>query len=347
MVGRNEPCPCGSGKKYKKCCLDKDKLSSNQGIGGNISNELQKEIEGMHFSNIEEVQSFADDWVKDRNQTSLDQFQGLSPEQVHKLIYYPFSSPELVTFPETVSSVSEAPIMILFAMLKDAIGEKGLKPTATGNLPRNFCREAALLYWGEEEYRIKTKYGQINKEDNFFDLHTLRVVAEIAGLVRKYKGRFILSRNCREILKRDGLEGIYPVIFRAYAETFNWGYRDALDEALFVQGAFLFTLYLLTKYGATERESSFYEDCFINAFPDALQEIRDVSYSTPEKEMRRCYTIRTLVRFAGFLGLARVVPVETDDFVTSSYRVSALPLLGESVEFKIFGNNGEVYGRNK
>ena len=24
-VGRNEPCPCGSGKKYKKCCLGKDK----------------------------------------------------------------------------------------------------------------------------------------------------------------------------------------------------------------------------------------------------------------------------------------------------------------------------------
>lgn len=23
-VGRNQPCPCGSGKKYKKCCLDKD-----------------------------------------------------------------------------------------------------------------------------------------------------------------------------------------------------------------------------------------------------------------------------------------------------------------------------------
>lgn len=23
-VGRNEPCPCGSGKKYKKCCMEKD-----------------------------------------------------------------------------------------------------------------------------------------------------------------------------------------------------------------------------------------------------------------------------------------------------------------------------------
>ena len=23
-VGRNDPCPCGSGKKYKKCCLQDD-----------------------------------------------------------------------------------------------------------------------------------------------------------------------------------------------------------------------------------------------------------------------------------------------------------------------------------
>lgn len=24
-IGRNDPCPCGSGKKYKHCCLDKDR----------------------------------------------------------------------------------------------------------------------------------------------------------------------------------------------------------------------------------------------------------------------------------------------------------------------------------
>ncbi|MFC1717470.1 SEC-C metal-binding domain-containing protein [Candidatus Poribacteria bacterium] len=26
-IGRNAPCPCGSGKKYKKCCINKDKLA--------------------------------------------------------------------------------------------------------------------------------------------------------------------------------------------------------------------------------------------------------------------------------------------------------------------------------
>ena len=26
-VGPNDPCPCGSGKKYKKCCMQKDKMA--------------------------------------------------------------------------------------------------------------------------------------------------------------------------------------------------------------------------------------------------------------------------------------------------------------------------------
>jgi hypothetical protein len=28
-IGRNQPCPCGSGKKFKKCCLNKEKVSSD------------------------------------------------------------------------------------------------------------------------------------------------------------------------------------------------------------------------------------------------------------------------------------------------------------------------------
>ena len=28
LISRNDPCPCGSGKKYKKCCFDRDRGSS-------------------------------------------------------------------------------------------------------------------------------------------------------------------------------------------------------------------------------------------------------------------------------------------------------------------------------
>ena len=29
LLGRNELCPCGSGKKYKRCCLNKDEKTDN------------------------------------------------------------------------------------------------------------------------------------------------------------------------------------------------------------------------------------------------------------------------------------------------------------------------------
>jgi len=32
-VGRNDPCPCGSGKKYKKCCMLKDMMKEKQQKG--------------------------------------------------------------------------------------------------------------------------------------------------------------------------------------------------------------------------------------------------------------------------------------------------------------------------
>jgi hypothetical protein len=28
-IGRNAPCPCGSGKKYKVCCLPRDREAEN------------------------------------------------------------------------------------------------------------------------------------------------------------------------------------------------------------------------------------------------------------------------------------------------------------------------------
>lgn len=29
-TGRNDPCPCGSGKKYKRCCLEKDQQAESE-----------------------------------------------------------------------------------------------------------------------------------------------------------------------------------------------------------------------------------------------------------------------------------------------------------------------------
>ena len=172
-------------------------------------------LAGRQFNSLEEARAFLNQIAQQQNRRQLDEFHGLSPEQMHQILNFPFASQGLVRFPEVLHANPGAPILTLFELLTDAIGEQGLKPTAKGNLPRNFCREAALAYWGEQRYQEKTRYGGINREEDFDDLHVTRLVAELAGLIRKYKGRFILSRDCRRLLARDGMTAIYPKLFRA------------------------------------------------------------------------------------------------------------------------------------
>lgn len=51
-IGRNDPCPCGSGKKYKKCCLDKPATQPVRPSG-----ERQ-----WHWS-LDEIESFSTDEI--------------------------------------------------------------------------------------------------------------------------------------------------------------------------------------------------------------------------------------------------------------------------------------------
>ena len=46
-VGRNEPCPCGSGKKYKRCCAtrDEERLRDSSDIAGVTRTELRLHLE--------------------------------------------------------------------------------------------------------------------------------------------------------------------------------------------------------------------------------------------------------------------------------------------------------------
>jgi hypothetical protein len=214
-IGRNDPHPCGSGKKFKQCCLGKENSAASSHGAAGASEELTKALEGRQFGSLEEAQAFVAWHTQQRNRRPLKIFHGLSPEQMHRMLNLPFASPELVRSPKVLDTNPAAPILTLFELLTNAIGEQGLKPTAKGNLPRNFCREAALVYWGEQQYQEKARFRGINREDDFADLHVTRLVAELSGLMRKYKGRLILSRDCRRLLADGDLAAIYPRLFRA------------------------------------------------------------------------------------------------------------------------------------
>ena len=346
---RNAPCPCGSGKKYKKCCYLSDEPARHTPPSGDfagfppaandempppanpVTQALMEALSQQSFASVDDVQAFADQFMFQRNQQPNDDFQGLSPGQMHAVLHAPFDSPQLVEFNAQPQGVHAAPIVYLFSMMVEAIGESGLKATAKGNLPQKFCRAVAQGYWSRPEARPSWFDQRVNREDDFHDLHITRVVAELAKLIRLYRGKFILTGHCRKILKSGGMPAIYNELFRCYTQKFNWAYSDRFPEMHFLQQSFLFTLYLLHRHGGSALPVATYQDYFLRAFPMVLDTCED-DFLGPERAARSCYNHRVLRNFAEFLGLATLTP-DSDDILTD-YHLTAQPLLYEFVNFK-------------
>jgi len=324
-IGRNDP--CGSGKKYKRCCG-----GTGRNAAQSATDSLKKAMADQDFATIEEAQAFADTHIQRANATPRDEFDGLSPARMADILYAPFESSHWLRFADTLSMPAKAPIMILFERLTDAIGARKLKATAKGNLPRAFCREAARAYEEAGGRDPLSRLTRVNKEEDFYDLHVTRIVAQSAGLVRKYKGHFILGKKCKTLLERHGHAGTYPLLLRAHATRFNWAYGDGYPNLPFIQHAFAFSLYLLARHGDTSLSQHFYEDAFLNAFPTLLDEAEPRLYTSAEEQVRRCYTMRTLERFADFFGLATLTPTN-DDIINRDYRVVKTPLLDAALQF--------------
>ena len=158
-----------------------------------------------------------------------------------------------------------------------------------------------------------------------------RLLLELAGCLRKAKGRFYLTRKYRDLIRANGMKGLYPVLFDAFCQQYNWAYGDGYGELAMIQQSVLFTLYLLKTKGSDWRPFSDYEDDFLRAFPAVLEEAEASPFCTAEETIRACYRLRTLERFLVFLGLVEVQVMATDTPYNRRYRLRKTRLLDEVV----------------
>lgn len=250
------------------------------------------------------------------------------------MLNFAFDSPELFQFSEQLPIEPEAPILMLMEGIISAIDEKGLPATkAKGCLPQKLCREVwsdySQLYADDVFYASQ----KINKEDDFFELHVARVVLELAGFLRKTKGRFYVTKKYQKVASKSGLKGLYPIIFKTYCREFNWSYWDHYSDVPFIQQSFLFTLYLLKQQGEKMTFTSVYEDDFLRAFPMVINEMDESSYSIPEEDLRCCYYYRAYKRFLVFFGLAELEATESDKLYEHKYKIKKTPLFDALIHF--------------
>lgn len=251
-------------------------------------------------------------------------FDGLSPDAVHKLIYTPFDAPDVVSFAEELGGSHSAPVLRVLEEVIKAIDAGGkIGPIATGAFSRPFTRHMAPMLWSDHTYDMIRRTQLPGKEMDLSALHVSRLWLEMAGILRVYKRRFIIARKYRSILKAKGACGVYPHLFRVAAEEYNWAYADGYPEQRVIQQFFAFSLRTLARYGDVPRPSEFYSDAFARAFPTALD----------EEWGARAHTHRTFGHFAWLLGLVTITRADHHWQTPDVYE--ATPLFREFVRFQV------------
>lgn len=290
--GEKESCPCGSGRAYRDCCYTEDVLNA-AGAGGAPFGQARDAREKSDSRTFRSMMKSSDE---------LEALCGLSREHIYALLYEPFTSPDLITFNLEQTTFPDAAFFRLFTYLLQGVATRDLKPTAQGNLPVKFVNDAALWFYGEKEYWDRKQIFSFRTEMDFPVFHTVRLAAHMSGFIRKYKNRLHLTRSGSEVLEK-GMNGrAFFRIFEAYTTRFNWAYNDGYPDLPIVQNTFLFTLYLLLRYGNRFRPASFYEDLFVAAFPEEVPNVPKVFLDSGEETLKRCYSLRSLSRFAHFFG---------------------------------------------
>jgi tetratricopeptide (TPR) repeat protein len=62
-TGRNDPCPCGSGKKYKQCCLRKEEQAEHEALAA--LSRAQKNGSGGYSDLVKTADQLAADYEED------------------------------------------------------------------------------------------------------------------------------------------------------------------------------------------------------------------------------------------------------------------------------------------
>ncbi|MGC8654507.1 MAG: hypothetical protein ACP5US_11015 [Candidatus Kryptoniota bacterium] len=258
--------------------------------------------DGEHSSDIEK---YLNSLVREYNAAPLEDFSGLSPEQMHHLIYYPLnskSSPIYLRENLSGETLDGVPFFRLVEEFVKITGREGfIKLTPKGALPRKILHELYGFGFIKEEI-IDKGYTKLMRESDSAVLTTLPIVAKLGGLITKKFGRFTLTNRGRKFVEGNHREEMFRLILEMFTDRFNWEYNDRYPAPAVGQFGWAYSIFLLLKFGDSERAIEFYANKYLTAYPMLLDQPEESIFSSVREDCIHSYALRCFERFLKWFG---------------------------------------------
>ena len=329
--GRNDPCPCGSGKKYKRCCIEN--ISKQH---AEVLDDISQTVAMNPSLTLSELNLVAQQRMTEQNMQPNADFCGLSPTQMSNWLYAPLSNLAWVKI-SPPDNLSSSPVMRYLALILDeAMQQDGsFKATTKGNLPVKLIKQASELLpeFAVAKFDTPTSISEYagSNEDKFNALHYTRVLAEITGIIYHKSGRFHVKKTAQKQYLHHGLSAFFLPMLEAAVTEYNWGYLDSWDNDVELRPFWLFMLWRLKSHGTID---TLVEEVCI-AFPDLLRQFPTDKYFSPQEQLEALISSRFINRFLQFWGFITVDPRRVFDKERPPRKADIQPLLKESFTFTV------------
>lgn len=202
------------------------------------------------------------------NNSPMDSFDGFSPFQMSQILYFPFDKecPIKINPRTSKSLLDKSPLFKILLSLLTKIGLDGIKITAVGNLPPQIVKEIYHLRY-YPDLMIEKGITKLTNEKDWIILHTVKIVLIQAGILRKIHRKLSFTKKGRKYFEDERYDELFQLFLRTFTIKFNWAYNDGFENEQIGQLGFLYSLYLLNKYGDAFKELRYYGDLYFKAFP--------------------------------------------------------------------------------
>ena len=345
--GRNDPCRCGSGRKYKRCCLETDRAEASERLKADALGTKLSAVQAPDFATDAPTPRDADRWLGEEGGVRPVALDGLSLAEYARLVHYEPTvdglaladgrpDPASAAWAEGRVQVStrlarepEGEAAFLFGALLEAMpAGRALGLTRSSLLPRALVRQIARAHAERFPDSLHGPGGPIAVETDFAALHAVRLAAEDAGLLEVEDGVVAQAPAALALAERSGVREAFPRLLLAFATVYDWAYvDDGLPEAPSVQDAWLLALRLVRRHGRGEgvaavRLARALTVASAEAVHEAAEELETEDEEAGRKTDREgaldeaveltagAFLWRSLVGFAELFGLASVTTAD-------------------------------------